>query len=165
VSARVCKVCGLAKPDNEWHQWLGKPHSRTCADCTNRLGRESRAAAPVRRASWACGTCHKELPASAYGSHQSRYCLRCQENLHRERTYGVTADQFDAMMLRQAGCCAICQEPMGTPAVDHDHDTGRVRGLLCRRCNTGIGMLADDPDRLLSAAAYLLAHQDLLGRV
>jgi hypothetical protein len=162
---RKCKVCGLAKPDSEWHLWQGKPHSRTCADCTNRLRRAVRAANPVRRASWACRECKTVLPAAAYNAPNSARCRRCLENDHRVRTYGVTPDQFDAMMLRQAGCCAICQEPMGIPAVDHDHDTGKVRGLLCRRCNTGIGMLADDPDRLLSAAAYLLAHQDLLGRV
>jgi Recombination endonuclease VII len=67
---------------------------------------------------------------------------------------------FANMLEFQAGLCAICCEPMkpgmGT-CVDHDHLTGKVRGLTCRHCNFGLGHFQDDPVKLESAAVYLTA--------
>lgn len=86
------------------------------------------------------------------------------------RLYGITLEKYDAMLAEQGGGCAICgaTKPGGRGKyfhVDHDHGTDEVRGLLCHACNTGIGALADDVDRLMAAAAYLLARQDVLGAV
>jgi hypothetical protein len=81
--------------------------------------------------------------------------------------YGITPKQYADMLEAQGGVCAICgsPDPGGKPhfAVDHDHSCcpgsrscGRcVRGLLCAKCNNGIGMFADSPDRLRGAIAYL----------
>lgn len=77
------------------------------------------------------------------------------------RHYGLTSIQYDAMLTAQQGACAICLQPeRGTRrlAVDHDHATGAVRGLLCASCNTAIGHMRDDPQRLRNAANYLLTH-------
>lgn len=78
------------------------------------------------------------------------------------REYRMTPDEYAAMVAAQAGRCAICgeaPEPAGHRRlalfVDHDHETGAVRGLLCGPCNTGIGHLKDDPERLRVAAKYL----------
>ena len=75
------------------------------------------------------------------------------------RKYGMTMDDFDAMLASQGGVCAICGGAhRGSGArfhVDHDHKTKKVRGLLCGKCNTAIGLLNDDPDRAERAAAYL----------
>jgi len=77
------------------------------------------------------------------------------------RKYGITLADYDAMLARQNGLCAICQKkPDRTLAVDHCHVTGRVRRLLCLRCNVGLGNFDDDPIRVLEAAAYLLPFQD-----
>lgn len=59
------------------------------------------------------------------------------------------------MVLKQGGRCAVCGEEKKLH-VDHCHDTGKVRGMLCFACNTGIGKLKDDPDLLLAAHRYLL---------
>lgn len=82
------------------------------------------------------------------------YLLKC--------TYGITQPEFDALLAAQGGVCAICK---GVPPevdgkygqwnVDHDHDTGRVRGILCSACNIGIGQLGDSVPRLLVAVDYL----------
>lgn len=78
---------------------------------------------------------------------------------HVARTYGLTAEQYNEMHARQKGCCAIClrhaTEVKNGLAVDHDHETGRIRGLLCGECNAGIGMLGDDVDTVVAALAYL----------
>ena len=77
------------------------------------------------------------------------------------RRYGMTIEQYDIMLRAQEGRCAICRtdKPKGhggkTFHVDHDHTTGRVRGLLCSPCNSGLGHLGDDPDRIRAALAYL----------
>ena len=74
---------------------------------------------------------------------------------HRKSTYGITESQFQTLMLIQCGKCAICTEIMKSPHVDHDHATGRVRGLLCRTCNVGIGMFKNNPDLLQVTIDYL----------
>jgi hypothetical protein len=72
--------------------------------------------------------------------------------------FGITLAEFDAISEFQAGLCAVCCEPLPRGKachVDHDHQTGAVRGLLCTNCNVGIGNLRDDAIRCASAAAYL----------
>lgn len=72
--------------------------------------------------------------------------------------YGLSLDEYASMLQRQDGKCAICFGPPISPrplAVDHDHATGKVRGLLCDRCNHGLGHFCDSPIRLSSAIAYL----------
>jgi hypothetical protein len=75
------------------------------------------------------------------------------------RDYGLTLEQFAGMIVRQNGCCLICHEPMKPAMVDHDHDTGIVRGLLCGTCNTGLGMFKDDIRLLAAAIVYLEDHK------
>ena len=71
------------------------------------------------------------------------------------RRYGLTREQFAAMLADQKGACLICLQQMALPVVDHDHETGKVRGLLCRMCNSALGLLQDSPDILRRAARYL----------
>ena len=82
---------------------------------------------------------------------------RAQKHRLRLREYGLVRETWAALLVAQAGRCAICVTPMCEPCVDHCHDTGRVRGLLCRSCNLGIGLLGDDAERLAAAADYLRA--------
>jgi hypothetical protein len=74
------------------------------------------------------------------------------------RKFGITVDQYYALLAKQNHCCAICKAKCATGyrlAVDHDHVTGEVRGLLCQGCNTGVGKFKDSPELLRSAAEYL----------
>lgn len=95
------------------------------------------------------------------------------------REYGITLADYDVMVKAQDGLCAICGKPptitlgresprregrrQGRPrrpqlVVDHDHETGKIRGLLCVHCNRGIGFLGDDLTTVKAAASYLEAH-------
>jgi hypothetical protein len=73
------------------------------------------------------------------------------------RTYGLSREQYDAMLADQGGGCALCGRKPGRRelAVDHDHQTGQVRGLLCSSCNGALGVLGDSREGLLRALAYL----------
>jgi hypothetical protein len=77
------------------------------------------------------------------------------------KKYGLTYDQYMVMILKQNNKCSICGElqPLhingGELNIDHDHKTGKVRGLLCNDCNTGIGMMKDDTVRMKNAIKYL----------
>lgn len=85
----------------------------------------------------------------------------------RKSRYGITDQTYTAMLAEQGCVCAICGERQVEQVlvVDHCHDSSKVRGLLCRNCNSALGMFKDDPDRLLAAAAYLLQHTDVLGAI
>lgn len=79
--------------------------------------------------------------------------------------YGITADDYHRMFAEQNGCCAICGKPetmidhrygkLRRLAVDHDHKTGKVRGLLCYLHNQMVGLANDDPSILIAGAQYL----------
>jgi hypothetical protein len=73
--------------------------------------------------------------------------------------YRLTRGQWQAVFERQQGCCAICgisQDDLGyTLEIDYDHNTGKVRGLLCRKCNLGIGMFGEDVENINKAIKYL----------
>jgi Recombination endonuclease VII len=82
---------------------------------------------------------------------------------HILKQYGLTLDDYDLMVIEQGGRCAVCRA--GTPGrgkpnwnVDHDHETGAVRGLLCHNCNMALGMLGDNVDVAKALVGYLLAH-------
>jgi hypothetical protein len=83
---------------------------------------------------------------------------RARAAQRKRRDYGVNRARYDAMVEAQGGRCAICKTPNPKRkwwCVDYDHETGRVRGLLCHRCNLMLGNMEDNVEWLLSAAAYL----------
>jgi hypothetical protein len=81
------------------------------------------------------------------GSDQRRTWLKSE--------YGITSEQYNVMYSAQNGQCAICGVSKIILDVDHDHTTNEVRGLLCRKCNGGIGLLCDSDVLLAKALQYL----------
>lgn len=79
-----------------------------------------------------------------------------QRNYYLQRTYGISLDDVNKLVLAQKGKCAVCFKEARL-YVDHDHETGELRSLLCPGCNAGIGLLKEDPNILRQAAAYLEA--------
>jgi len=88
---------------------------------------------------------------------------RLAQNLaaQRRRNFGLTLAQFEEMQIAQNGQCAICQKPpKGRDLdVDHDHNTGAIRGLLCRNCNLMLGKINDRVEVLEKAIQYLRKHE------
>jgi hypothetical protein len=101
---------------------------------------------------------HRDYQQQYYEENREAILQRRKEN-HRIRRYGVTPERFERLFAAQGRCCAVCKasEPRGVRDwhVDHDHETGAVRGILCITCNIALGMLHDDPARCRAAADYL----------
>jgi hypothetical protein len=123
-----------------------------------------------------CVECGRVLPkykppSRGGGKPKTRFCSReCNTKygnshgrkkwVHIKSRYGISQEEHDAMFAAQSGRCAICQIPAadavkGTLYIDHCHDTGVVRGLLCNGCNAGLGHFRDNEAVLLTAAWYL----------
>jgi hypothetical protein len=98
--------------------------------------------------------------------HQRAYAHRHPERVRAKKRrvrlakFGITPEIYDQMLVEQDGKCAICGVPCFVEkralAVDHDHKTNSVRGLLCINCNTGLGKFKDNATVLMKAAQYLL---------
>lgn len=128
-----------------------------------------------RKRSCDCGSCKKcknaDYMRDWYSRNKDRVKTYNNNESHfranRKRLYsqyGITWEEFDAMYVDQRGLCKICGEPesvigaggkVKTLAIDHDHETGQVRGLLCNNCNRAIGLLKDNAYLLRAAADYL----------
>ena len=70
------------------------------------------------------------------------------------RCYGLSRQDYEALLASQGGACGICKQPAEPLVVDCSRATGRVRGLLCRRCNAGLVCFEEDPRLLMRASAY-----------
>lgn len=110
------------------------------------------------RAGTFCIHCGREFEKrQVHQLYCSNICRRKRYN--RLKRYGLTDAEFDVIKASQGGVCAICGGPPNGQGldyhVDHDHDTGKVRGLLCMHCNNGLGHFQDRIDVLEKAVEYL----------
>lgn len=172
---RTCEWCGVPLPED------APANALTCsAKCgysrSNHISGRSAARREARRAEWDanrpdCVGCGVRIPDDRRVG--VKFCSpeckkRTQDARWRERSpgymrqyiYGLSHEQFVAMLDEQDNACAICRSTEwpgkgNRPHVDHDHATGEVRGLLCGRCNFGLGQFQDDPARLAAAIKYL----------
>ena len=142
-----CKSCGLTLPVTQFHNQRDKKDGKRsqCKVCTN-----------------------KRNLAKYHSCDTTRRSHRIASRKHSLlKNYGITPEEYDTMLLDQNGKCVICSsdKPWGFVAepkrareffcVDHCHTTGRVRGLLCHPCNTGLGSFSDDTNVMANAIAYL----------
>lgn len=145
---KVCTVCKQSKALSEF--WPDRRRLNglmaRCKVCSREQARAYRASRP-------------DYEKRVYAKHRLATRQR-----HLVRKYGLTLADYDAMLAKQGGNCAICNAPevdqfKGVFHVDHCHSTGAVRGLLCRGCNHMLGVVGDDPLKLLRAITYLKGPQ------
>lgn len=149
-----CDAC------REWMHTKPRPpqHHQQTPEARERA-RQQALERPLRAST--CAGC-----GSAYDSRSPiRWCPRCARIASKisARKYPIDIPGFWALHRAQGGACAICREPERARrflSIDHCHKTGRVRGLLCVRCNLGIGHFADHPERILRAADYVSRQSD-----
>lgn len=112
-----------------------------------------------------CKTCILEKNRIAQAKPKNKQ--RIWENKLQYR-YGITRQDYDDLFIKQKGCCAICNTSNPSAkskkhkyfSVDHCHQTGKIRGLLCATCNSAIGLLGDCPSTIAKASLYLSGTQD-----
>ena len=184
AETKTCSKCGETKPLNQFHYSpryaLGV--TRQCKACRNeyiRLHHQAKKTAPkIECTSKTCLRCGEEKTIDSFARDQrskdrhTARCLKCRRETdygslvpldRRERCvqnylrslYGLSFEAFQEMFEQQRHECAICEAEMKKPQVDHCHITGRVRALLCRRCNNGLGYVERDPGFMAKALAYL----------
>lgn len=93
-------------------------------------------------------------------SHPEKYKYPNKErDSYYKKNYGISLDEYNEMFNNQSGCCAICGKHQvefnKRLSVDHDHETNKIRKLLCQKCNAGLGTYDDDIELLLKAVEYL----------
>ena len=128
---------------------------RQCGDClTEGVNWTS---GQKRQNSYICRGCNS-LKSRAY----RKANLSQIKNSRLISRYGITMTQYNEMLIKQGSSCGVCGEGSGESgvmfAVDHDHDSGKVRGLLCNDCNMGIGKLGDNLEGVEKAYRYLKAN-------
>lgn len=104
-----------------------------------------------------CPKCGKVLPSNMFAPN-TRHCKICRRDYDWQYKYGISPEQYLSLYKQQEGKCKICgaELPDGEYLhVDHDKETGEVRGLLCRNCNLGLGNFKDNPKILEKAIEYL----------
>ena len=180
---KTCPECGESKPTDAYGRNRALPDGLSfyCLDCNRRRNsawyRQSRAALgkSVRDHSWVpqgfrwCPGCEQAIAhedfsrnarqSSGFGSLCRACNRRSSAAAYWKRQYGLTRAEVVAMRADQGDACAICGAD-GPEHLDHDHQTGRVRALLCQRCNHGLGLLRDDPVVLRAAAEYVERHRE-----
>jgi hypothetical protein len=144
MKEQVCVKCNKTKPETDYYKASHDPSKRrsTCKAC------------------W----------TSLYGGFRPIWYEKNKEGHCRDyafrRKYGITLDEYEAMLARQKGLCAICQQPPSGKVrvrlcVDHNHTTDMARELLCTSCNTWVGMLETKPEVVEAAKKYLERHNGI----
>lgn len=146
-----CPACDELKELSEYHKDKRRPYgaAHKCKDCTNAYVRKRHA--------------EHFAPGKARNHEHRRYHKAYQLR----RIYGITIDEYNAKLTEQGGKCAICSmevtfsRDLTAAHLDHCHATGKVRGILCVRCNQGIGFLQDRIDLLYKAIDYLKEYGEI----
>jgi Autographiviridae endonuclease VII len=159
AQSRRCTRCGVIRPRSDFYK--GRPDCKRCHNERQRVLRSDprRRAENVRRVqAWRKAHPERYLEYQrAYKEENREQIQRANRERHLKKQYGISLTEYEALVECQRGVCAICRAPeAGGLHIDHDHASGRVRGLLCGRCNKALGLLDDDPKRFRAAAMYLL---------
>jgi len=130
---KQCSKCLITKPTTNFYAQKGCLHGKSswCKDCSRVYDKEKN-------------------KSSEYKLHKKNYEL--------QKLYGITIKDYNSMLEQQNNKCKLCENSFQQNKkihVDHCHNTGKIRGLLCVSCNRGLGYLKDDKDLLLKAVKYL----------
>lgn len=154
---KQCRRCYNSKPTDQFPKCKSNKDGlySYCKDCNSRKA-----------------TGHYLINSDKKKAYQRSVPKNTQRDRNLKSTYGINLDQYELMLKNQDNKCAICRQPethmniksnkVSMLSVDHDHATGKVRALLCNKCNRGIGCFEDNPEFCISAAQYLTKHKDTI---
>lgn len=157
TTRKTCNKCGVTKPETEYYFRSDGRRRGMCKGCYSVHNKEQRERHLDKRKAYDAER------GSGWDRHPEGREKYAQSNEQRfktylKRVYDLDIEDYWQMHEDQGNVCAIChkEDPVnGKLSVDHDHHTGKVRGLLCFPCNTGIGKLGDSYETVQAAADYL----------
>lgn len=151
MKTKICNLCRERKSLGRFRKFSKGKYGRTarCKSCLNII---------AKRKYWENPQKERDKKSAQYYANPSAI-----RRLTLKKLYGITLEDYDALVLQQKGLCAICSKPpirnnqfKGEQlVVDHNHNTGKVRALLCARCNLAIGQFKHDIGLLKKAINYL----------
>ena len=141
---KKCVVCKIHKPITEFYNFKNSKDGK----------------------SYRCKVCDNVARKKYYETNEKSLEKRTERGRrHKYKKYGLTPEGYNILLMGQQNKCAICgsEETRSTShelSVDHNHTTGKIRGLLCNNCNRGIGLLGDNIDNISRAYLYLKKSED-----
>jgi hypothetical protein len=169
---KKCIKCGMVKPLSEFtfHNRTKGQHRNFCHDCEKEMIKTYHKSDKGKEKGKEWYDANQDKIQAYKEFYKSSPEHRAKSKAYHKKKwlsdkYGLTLEQYEGMLEKQGYCCAICKN--GRPDVkgkktmfhvDHDHTTGKVRGLLCHNCNVSIGLMKDSPHVLRQAAEYLETH-------
>jgi len=143
-----CSKCGVVKPESEFNRRARNERGlrSQCKQCASKYTKE-RYSNPILKE-------RRHRKQRQYTAN-NRYKIKVKRLI---KKYGITLLEYTEKLNLQDGCCAICGTKLygdKTTHLDHDHITGKLRGILCWNCNGGLGNFMDDTERLKAAIVYL----------
>lgn len=145
---KVCKICNNIKSaKHRYKKDIACLTERKCSKCRVIKSKEFFKPYDWKLTSPYCAICRKTHSTKDYHKNRS----------HLKTRFGITIEEYNLMFLQQNNCCAICYKESKSKrlAVDHCHITGKIRGLLCSKCNQGIGLFYENIESLKRAILYL----------
>jgi protein-arginine kinase activator protein McsA len=144
---KTCRRCNKEQHIDNFHKIkAGDGRKNICSTCANQKSIDRYYAN------------HEEMKQRAAEKRKRPDVKEWHRNYKLRKLFGITIEQYNVMGESQHWMCAICSAPQPENEhlhVDHSHNSGKVRGLLCRACNTAIGLMNDEPERLRKAISYL----------
>ncbi len=167
VGRNLCKSCYYKQRAKGFEEECARGGKllppKTCQECGKLVPRQDGGTAKL------CRKCYRKTPEQKAQARvrkktpeQREYARTFQRKRSISKKYGLSQAQYEQMLVEHGGFCGICREhPLGEhPTIDHCHVTGAVRGLLCSKCNTGLGLLSDSVETLKKAILYLENKKD-----
>lgn len=163
-----CPICNKEKTYKNKYNYE-RLKDRPCKSCANSLKAGGAGDVAPKDGFKVCIDCGESKPSSEYYTNKgslTSICKACSgkrsndyhKNVYRFNKYGLTEADYQTLLQVQENKCVICQTELSDPCIDHDHTTGVVRGVLCRQCNTLLGLAKDDTILLNNAINYLTLH-------
>lgn len=183
-----CCKCNIEKQESEFgldkSRFSGRfPWCKPCKNLWTSNRRKNNPTVYIKKVTKKCPNCGETKLVDQFNRNQAQYdglkpwCRVCDKkqkkdayimplnrNSYLVKNYGLTLEEYNMRLEAQNEVCLICEEPCIrlNLCVDHDHTTGKVRGLLCYSCNLAIGNMKDKPDLLRKAADYLEQFESVI---
>lgn len=172
TNEKACKKCGEVKPLDDFYADKGgrdgrRPECKACAKAAMAARYRANPEPARERAKRWNRENRERYDARMREYRESGRKAISDRRSHLKRTYNITVEEYDEMLTAQGGVCAICgRAPRDDISlhVDHCHDTGDIRGILCFRCNNALGDFGHDGRLLQAAADYVNGHLDDVAR-